>query len=236
MDAVFQHQVGSTFRNEYEAVEVAEAALALGLRHQFEKRLLAARTLEPADARIAHQRLGEFVFLRDLNAAIVDVRSVAAECAIHLVEHGNVGDAADLFAPVFEADERGPDRDVPHERAGAVDGVDDPSEAGSTGLVAELFAEEAVVGEVLRHHLANELLGLLVRDRDGAVVRFLLDVEGRFVEASSEVAGLAGGFHRQFVSRSPSRVHGSATHGGIEGEGVICDSQARSGTWGRVAC
>ena len=124
-----------------------------------------------------------------------------------MVEHGNVGDAADLLAPVFEADERGPDRDVANERAGAVDGVDDPPEAGGTGLVAEFFAEEAVVWEVLRHHLANELFGLFVRDRDGAVVRFLLDVEGGFVKAASEVAGLAGGLHRQFVSRSPSRVH-----------------------------
>ena len=36
---------------------------------------------------------------------------------------------------------------VPNERLGAVDGVDDPAEAARAGLIAEFLAEKAIVWE-----------------------------------------------------------------------------------------
>src|SRR5205085_6316659 len=87
------------------------------------------------------------------------------------------------------------------------DRVDDPPKAAAAGLVAELLAEEAVGGEVLRDERADEFLGALVGDGDRAGVGLQLDLEGGLVVGAGEVAGPPGRLHGQLVAAAPVGIH-----------------------------
>src|SRR5207302_1057560 len=141
------HQLAGALGHEQEAVKVAEAALPLRPPGQAQELLLAAGFGEPAEARIKELRLAEGIDRRDAQLAVAAVGAVADQGAVGEAQRRNDGDAGDGFALVFEAHERGPDRDAADEAAGAVDRVDDPAVAGLAGGVARLFAEEAVGGK-----------------------------------------------------------------------------------------
>jgi len=104
-----------------------------------------------------------------------------------------------------------------HERLGAVDGVDDPAEAGGTLGVAEFLAEEAVAGEVLGNQGADEFLGPPVGQCHRAVIG-LADhlergaiLEGRIVNGLGEVAAAPRRFDRQVVPAAPFGIHAAPT-------------------------
>ena len=193
--------------DEHEPVVVAVPPLPLRLRRQFEERRLPAGLAEPAHARITQQRFGQVRDVRHPDAAVVGVGPVPAEGAVQLAEHRGVADAGDLLALVLQPDEGGPDRDVADERPGAVDRVDDPPKPGAARLVAELLAEEAVGGEVLRDERTDEFLGALVGDGDGAGVGLQFDLEGGLVVGAGEVAGPPGRLHGQLVAGAPVGIH-----------------------------
>src|SRR5262249_58499909 len=93
------------------------------------------------------------------------------------------------------------------EVARAVDGVDDPAEAGRARPVAVLLAEEAVVGERPAQGGADGLLGLAVGDGDGALVLLPLDGQLGVEVAERQPAGLAGGLLGGLVAGAPLRIH-----------------------------
>ena len=65
-----------------------------------------------------------------------------------------------------------------------------PAEAGRSGRVAVLLAEEAVVGEGMVERLAQALFGFAVGDGDGAVVVFPFDRQLGLLEvAQGQLAG-----------------------------------------------
>ena len=66
-----------------------------------------------------------------------------------LAQERLIQQADDASATVLQRDQRAPGRHAGDERLGAVDGVDDPGEAGIRALVPVLLAEDAVVGASL---------------------------------------------------------------------------------------
>src|SRR5262249_37471277 len=122
----------------------------------------------------------------------------------------HVGDAGDLLAPVLQADERSPDRDAADEVARAVDGVDDPAEAGGAGRVPELFAEEAVLRKRRVQRRPQRLFRLAVGDGDGALVRLPFDLKVSVEVADRDLSGPASGFDGHFVAVTPFGVQGTS--------------------------
>ena len=153
-------------------------------------------------------RLVERRDIGDADAAFVAVSAVAAQGAKDLLHGRHADDAGDQFALVFEADERGPDRDAADEAAGAVDRVDDPAIAGGAGRVAEFLAEEAVVGEFAEQDFAHQIFGAAVGHGDGALVRLPFDGDALIEVFQRELPRLLGGVQGGVVAIAPVGVHG----------------------------
>lgn len=98
------------------------------------------------------------------------------------VEAGH-GDRAEDGDTVVEAREHGSEEwDTLDEGDGAVDGVDDPLVFVGAVFVGELFAEDAVVGEVVCDSVSDFSFDGLVGDGDGCAVGFVVGGEGVFAE------------------------------------------------------
>ena len=96
-------------------------------------------------------------------------------------------------ALVQERDQRAPDRKSRDERLCAVDGVEHPDIFGVLALIAELFADDAVLGEIGLDQPPHHRLGGAVGLGDGVEVVGHALVVDRQRSAEERQNGLAGG-------------------------------------------
>src|SRR5690606_11090455 len=95
-------------------------------------------------------------------------------------------------AEVFDGDGGSVEGDAVDETPGSVDGVEDPAVGGGAGLLAELLAEDGVVGEGSGNQFTEAALSGPVGRCEGAAVGVVLDGEGVRVEiVEREAAGFA---------------------------------------------
>src|SRR6185437_9285219 len=97
---------------------------------------------EPRQARIKNERFGQIFDIGNANAAIVPVGTIATNRSISMPQCRRVSNAGNLLILVFQADQRGQQRDTATETERAVDGIDDPAKGGRARRVAELLAEK----------------------------------------------------------------------------------------------
>src|SRR5437868_811240 len=105
-----------------------------------------------------------------MDAPLIAVSPIAAQCPPRVPQRRSDDDTRDLLALVFEADQRAPHGDTPHETARAVDGVDDPAVAGGARLVANLFPKKTIMGKRPEKVVAQKLLRFTIGDGDRTVV------------------------------------------------------------------
>jgi hypothetical protein len=77
-----------------------------------------------------------------------------------------------------------------HEGPRAVDGIEDPADAGARVRLAVLLTEDGVVRVALLDPGPNQLLGLPVRDGDGGAVALVVGGYEPAVVLEREVSGL----------------------------------------------
>src|SRR5262249_53985256 len=111
-----------------------------------------------------------------------------------------------LLAAVFEADQRGPERNAAYEVPRAIDGIGDPPEAARAGRFTGFLAEEAIGRKLAQQQGAQPLLRLSVRDGDGRLVRLPLDIERPVEVFERQLPGLLGSSDGQIIARSPCRI------------------------------
>jgi hypothetical protein len=210
VDAVFDHDLAGALGHEQEAVPVAVAALLLAAADQLDELAFLARLQEPRQAGVEDQRLAQVGLVGHGDAPVVAVRPVAAQGVVGVAQRRRLDDAGDQLAPVLQADERRPDRDAPHERAGAVDRVDDPAVAGRSRRVAVLLAEEPVAGERLFEARPKGQLRLAVGERDRRLVALGDDFEVGVEVAKRDLGCISGDVDGLLVAGSPVGVHASA--------------------------
>src|SRR5687767_3038308 len=95
---------------------------------------------------------------------------------------------------------------------GAVDGIDDPPHVLAAAR-AELLAEEAVVGIVVRKDADDRLLGFAVRLRDGRVVGLQRDIEAGTVVLERDLPRRPRGFHRDLEGELVRHGAGASSPG-----------------------
>ena len=120
----------------------------------------------------------------------------------------------------FKSDERGKKGDSTNKIFGAVNRVDNPAGRGVSGLLAEFFAQKAIVREVGVQHIDNARFTLPVGSGDWRAISFELNRQIGFEIAQSNFASGVRSLHRS----EQNRVHARATPG---------PPHRRSGDWFR---
>jgi hypothetical protein len=88
-----------------------------------------------------------------------------------------------------------------HKRICAVNRVDDPGQAIFARRLAELLADNAVIGPEAGEKLTKFLLGLAIRNSDGRVVFFMLDMNGGLEVAERDPPCLPRSVQGEFQRR-----------------------------------
>ena len=98
-----------------------------------------------------------------------------------LVDRGKVRRAGEHLLPLGHRDQRAPERHAAHEGLRAVDRIDDPPAPGARARLAELLAEDAVLGKARLDPRARAPLRRTVGDRHRRAVRLRLHREPRAI-------------------------------------------------------
>ena len=217
VDAVFDHQVGAPLRPPARSRRSRRSprCRAFGWPVRW-KRLLAAGPREPADAGVAQTSDSASVATSETRMRRSFRNAPSPRGRGRSCRKRGCSATPPICSPLYSRPiERGPDGDVPDERFGAVDGVDDPAEAARPGLVAVLLAEEAVVGEKLRRPARGSASRPLVGDGDRAACRPCARPRRSFRSrlAGQRSPAVARGFHGQVVARFASPHSWSDSHG-----------------------
>jgi len=115
--------------------------------------------------------------------------------------------AGDRHAPVFETDQRAPDRQAGDEGAGAVDRIEHPDVFGIDPLAAEFLAENAVLGMALGQEIAHRPFRRPIAHRhrvEGDALELVLDLHPRAEVRQDRPPGDLG----QFVEKRDHLVAG----------------------------
>ena len=122
----------------------------------------------------AEARLGEVGDAADPDPLAIEEGAAAGMGREHLVGDRVVEEADHRLAVGDQADRDAPVADAAKEVGGAVDRVDDPEQRPLLAQPAFL-AKEGIVGEGRRHALDDQVLGLLVGDRNEILEALPLD-------------------------------------------------------------
>jgi len=179
---------------------IAEAALAIGGIDEAHEAVPPAGAPHEVEAGVDELGLAQLGDVRDADALAVQEGAAATSSGEELARDGIVDDADRDLARLLTRDERRPHRNVADEVLGAVDGVDDPAAIARPAL-AELLAEEAVVGERALEDLHDHLLGLAIGLRDRREVGLDRHVEAAAVILERHLAGRPRRVGRRFERR-----------------------------------
>src|SRR5690606_14509477 len=147
-----------------------------------------------------------------------------------LVERGAVEDAEEHAAVLVESAADAGEWDAVEERPGRVDGVDVPAALRAGADLAELLAEDPVLGEAGFDEFADGAFGFAVRDRHGRGVRLGLDADAGLVVRERDSPGAPGDLDGEVEERTEGcRVHGPVLWG--ERLGSPPAARARLTSW-----
>src|SRR5438105_8263508 len=93
------------------------------------------------------------------------------------LQRGHIDDTRRRAAVVLDTDHRAVERHAANKGFRAVNGIENPVEAGRAAGCTELFPEDAILREAGSNPLAQELLGRPVGDCDRRSVTLALNLE-----------------------------------------------------------
>ena len=191
-----EHDVGAACGNEGVAIAIAPCAFELGGAMQVFEGVMLAGGGESAWIGVEKRGVGECGGGGNLRGAGFashhPPRAAAVASPDSFGEGGEIHDAENGFAAMFDADHHTKDGNAADEGLRAVDGIEPPACFGVGICGAEFFAEDAVLRIVARDGIAQELFALAIGDGDGGGIAFRFDAQFGLEMAESEAAGVLG--------------------------------------------
>ena len=147
---------------------------------------------DQAEAVHAHQRLGFFGRVVDVDSGAVTECSAAFTGVEEFVGGGEVGEADDDVVVGFKADQDAPSAGAADEVAGTVDGVDDPAATVRGFAGGTFFTEQAVFGECGGEFGNDESFSGFIGHRHRGFVGLRFNADVAFADLEGELAGQSG--------------------------------------------